>query len=164
MKMAKTKQNKEQKGKATIVITPDCVNEYKTGIYNGKEGPVIIYSDDEGRDNIYISRYTEDWDDNAEFRLNRTLHSIYGNTDLENVNQVYLYMGADSMIGCLNAAKSLSGNGKKLTIVACDCEAYSAGEIAKKLGAPIIRSECHGRKTLQGIVEKSIDIVGQLMA
>jgi hypothetical protein len=162
--MAKTKQNKEPKGKATIVITPNRVNENKTGIYNGKEGPVIIYSDEENCDNLYISRYTEIWDDNAEFRLNRALHSIYGNTDLENVKQVYLYIGTDPMIGCLKAAKSLSGNGKKLTIVACDCKADSTKEIAKKLGAPIIWSECHGRKTLQEIVEKARDIVGQLMA
>jgi hypothetical protein len=138
----KTKQN----GKATVVITYNSVAGYPEGTYQGKEGPVVIYSNDN----------TSSWDEQAENKLGNVMHGIYGRITPEDVGQVYLYVGLHARNGALRAAESLAGKGNKLTLVACDCRASQKKETAERLNVPIIWSDCGGRRTLQNIVENAL--------
>ena len=97
-----TAQKTEQaRGKATVVITYNSVRGYPAGTYQGKEGPIVIYSNSN----------TESWDSQAEGRLGSVMHGIYGRVNPEDVKQVFLYAGLNAMNGALRVAQSLSGQG-----------------------------------------------------
>jgi len=140
--MDETTQNK----KATVVITYNSVRGYPAGTYNGKNGPVIVYSNDN----------TETWEDLAEQKLGSVMHGIFGRINPEDIGQVYLYVGLHARGGALRAARILSGQGNKLTLVACDCDASEKQAAARRLGVPLIWSGCGGRRTLGEIVERAL--------
>lgn len=140
------KQKSETNGKATVIITYNSVNDYPAGTYQGKHGPVVIYSNDN----------SETWDDRAEGMLSSVLHGIYGRVNPEDVGKVYLYVGLHARRGALRAAESFSHGGNNLTVVACNCDSEIKSETATRLNAPIIWSECGGRRTLKEIVKKEL--------
>jgi hypothetical protein len=138
-----TKQN----GKATVVITYNSVKNYPAGTYEGKNGNVIIYSNENH----------SGWEERAQEKLESVMHGIYGRLDSEDVKHVYLYVGRDAKNGAEEIAQKLSDHGKNLTIVACDCQAESKKATAKRLGVPIIWSDCGGRYTLEWIVKMELN-------
>jgi hypothetical protein len=88
--------------------------------------------------------------------LGGVLHGIYGRTDPEDVEQIFLYVGKFAKHGALNVAQRLSGEGNNLSLVACDCESSGKIRVAEQIGAPIIWAECGGRQTLSDIVKARI--------
>ncbi|MBS3076601.1 hypothetical protein J4481_02575 [Candidatus Pacearchaeota archaeon] len=142
-KTGKVRKSKAQPKKATIVITYNSVENFPAGTYEGKNGPVIIYSND--------NTYT--WSREAENKLGQVLHQIYGKTDEKDVGKVYLYVGSYAKEGALRAARKYSDAGKNLTLVACSCDSGLKERTAQEIGAPIIWSECGGRRKLSEIVK-----------
>jgi hypothetical protein len=138
------KMNKDKR--ATVVITYNSVKDFPAGTYEGKNGPVIVYSHDN----------TSTWDDEAESKLGQIMHGVFGRISPEDVKQVYLYVGLYAKNGALRAAERLSKDVGKLTLVACDCDSQEKQGKAKKLGVPLIWSECGGRRKLSEIVRESI--------
>lgn len=137
-----------RKGKATIVITYNSVRNHPSGTYEGKNGPVVIYSHEN----------TRTWgEDEAESKLSQIMHGLYGRLDSQDVEQIYLYVGLYAKEGALRAAKNLASNGARLSLVACDCDAGEKELVAKRLGVPIIWSECGGRNALADIVERALN-------
>tara|TARA_Y100000310_G_C20678763_1_gene814628 strand:- start:2394 stop:2819 length:426 start_codon:yes stop_codon:yes gene_type:complete len=136
-----------QNGKATVVVTYNSVNDHPAGTYQGKNGPVVINSHEN----------TRTWGaDDAEGKLGQILHGLFGRIDSEDVDKIYLYVGANAKDGALRAAKQIAGEGNKLSLVACDCYANEKSAVAERIGAPIIWGECGGRKTLQRIVDREL--------
>jgi len=143
--MKSTKQSKTDK-RATVVITYNSVRDFPAGTYEGKSGPVIVYSHDN----------TRTWDEEAESKLGQIMHGIFGRITPEDIKQVYMYVGLYAKDGALRAAEGLAKDIGKLTLVACDCESGEKQATADRLGAPIIWSECGGRRTLAEIVRKEL--------
>jgi hypothetical protein len=143
--MENTQQNTADR-RATVVITYNSVRDFPAGTYEGKSGPVIIHSHDN----------TSTWYDEAEGKLGSIMHGIFGRVTPEDVKQVYIYAGLYAKNGALRAAERLAGEIGKLTLVACDCDAGEKKAIANRLKAPVIWSECGGRRTLAEIVRKEL--------
>lgn len=139
-----TNAMKRQKEKATLVITYNRVYGYEPGLYyRGKKEPLIICSYDN----------TETWGSEAQSKLEGILHQINGRVSPEDIKQVYLYIGKFAREGALKAAEHLSSKGNNLALVACACESEIKQQVAERIGAPIIWSECGGHYTLGEIVD-----------
>ncbi|MBU4070150.1 MAG: hypothetical protein KJ646_04170 [Nanoarchaeota archaeon] len=137
-------ENGKENGKATIVITYNSVKDFPNGTYQGKNGPVVIYSHDN----------TKTWgNQEAEGKLSQILHDIYGRADSEDVDKIYLYVGLYAKDGALNAAKNFTNKGSNLELVACDCSYSEKKNFAAQHNLPITWSECGGRNELKRIVE-----------
>tara|TARA_Y100000310_G_scaffold42446_1_gene39737 strand:+ start:3034 stop:3471 length:438 start_codon:yes stop_codon:yes gene_type:complete len=137
----------KQDGKATLVVTYNSVADFPAGTYDGKNGPVVVVSNEN----------TRTWGrEEAEQRLGSVLHNIYGRTNPEDVEQIFLYVGKFAKHGALNAAQDLAGEGNNLSLVACDCGYEDKMTIAERIDAPIIWAECGGRHTLGDIVKERI--------
>jgi hypothetical protein len=137
----------EGNGKATLVITYNSVEGYPAGTYRGGNGPVVIHSHEN----------TRTWgEEAAEGKLGQILHGIYGRISPEDVKQIYLYVGLYAKAGALRAARRIAGDGNKLTLMACDCDAREKSTFARELGVPILWSECGGRRALRRIVQEAL--------
>ncbi|GEM_PF-2134191 len=133
----------EQKEKMTFVITYNSVKGYEPGFYYGKKRPLLVCSYDN----------TSTCENEAQSKLESILQDTHVFMNPEDVERVYLYIGKYARDGALKAAERFSDQGNKLSLVACACESDIKQQTAKRIGAPIIWSECGGQYTLGEIVD-----------
>jgi hypothetical protein len=137
-----TQTQPTQEGKATIILTYNSVRNFPAGTYKAKNGPLVIYSHENART----------WGEaGAEGKLSEILHGLYDRVNPQDVEHIYLYVGLYAKEGALRAAQRLAGDGNRLTLVACDCDAGEKQAAANRIGAPIIWADCGGRGTLEEI-------------
>lgn len=130
--------------KATAVITYNSVESYPAGVYEGKNGKVIVCS----------NANTKTWGSrDAPQRLREVLHTT-GEISPENTKKVFLYVGLYAIDGAISAATELAREGCDLELVACGCDWDYKRRVARQINAPLRRSECGGLKELGRIVDE----------
>lgn len=142
----------ETKQKATVVTTYNSVKDYASGVYQGRNGRVVVVSQDN----------TKSWRNTAQLKQIETAVQLFGTITPEDVKKMYVYVGVEAMVQALDVAqiaadtKAKTGNKFDIELVACDCNAPHKELAAQIIGAKIIWCECGGRETLSEIVRKEL--------
>jgi hypothetical protein len=136
----------ENKGKTTVILTYNSVRGYDRGVYQGRDGPVAVISND--------NRQT--WGDQAPEKLAEIIREVVKNRNLDEVGKIYLYIGANAAVESVQLAQVMKAYGKDLELVACTCGAEAKDAIARDIGVPITWADCGGRQTLGEIVDRLV--------
>lgn len=139
--------------KKVLVVSYNAIR----GIPLGRSvvGNVIVHSGDYGRD-AYCrpdSRATIQEQTSAAERVSAQL-AQQCHTDLDVIEDAYVYVGASGYDGQIALMEILLGRGKRVRMVACDCLDQDKRSVTERLGVEWIMSECGGEEKLAELVRE----------
>ena len=127
--------------KTHLVLTYNNVEKYPAGVYQGKKNKVIVHSQDK--------RYYNE----SPKKLSELLHSIYGQVNMEKIDNAVVYAGLNALEGALNVASGLVHDGKSVKVVACSCQGEQKRRFSRDRNVEINWCECGGEDTLGEMVK-----------
>lgn len=134
-----------------MIVTYNAMKSVPVGRH--ENGKVIVYSGDYGR-----AKYTgipfvgSDQKTDAERKMAELKQDLA--VDTQNIDEAYVYVGSAAMHGAMELIRDLLKAGKKVHMVACDCDSETKRQFAKNLSLPWIESECGGRETCTRLVSE----------
>lgn len=135
-----------------LLVTYNAMDGVPLGRY--EKGRVIAYSGDYGRAK-YMTLVPTPIDDQQRTDAERTVRQLQTDieTDLSNIEEAYVYVGAAAMDGAMELVRSLQSAGKKVHMVACDCMEVDKVAFAFMFGiTEVMWCECGGRDTCAHLV------------
>lgn len=134
-----------------MIVTYNAMQGVPVGRH--ENGKVIVYSGDYGR-----AKYTgipfvgSDQKTDAERKMAELKQDLA--VDTQNIDEAYIYVGSAAMHGAMELIRDLLKVGKKVHMVACDCDGATKRQFANNLSVPWIESECGGRETCARLISE----------
>ena len=144
----------------TMLVTYNRMEGIPIGRH--EEGGVVVYSGDYGRSKysalapLFLTPLGGALACEQERAAETTLASVANDlsVDIPNIDSAYVYVGVAAMNGAMELIRGLQAAGKKVTMVACDCDEETKSQFADDLGIKVIWSECGGRTTCADLVRQ----------
>ena len=137
--------------KKILIVTYNAMHDVPVGRH--ENGKVIVYSGDYGR-----AKYTgipfvgSNQKTDAEKKMAELKQDLAADT--QDIDEAYVYVGAAAMHGAMELIRDLLKVGKKVHMVACDCDCEAKRQFADNFSIPWIESECGGRETCARLVSE----------
>jgi len=148
--MEKQKIRKVEKTvkKKALLVSYNPVGDFTIGRFEGKH--VNILSGNHYHNCIGSEkRRVRD----AEEELGALVHGLK-TKDLDSVDQIIAYVGKCGFDRAVKVIERFVNEGRKVTMVACDCNWSAKQHIASRLGIPLVECSCGGESKMGEIAER----------
>jgi hypothetical protein len=133
-----------------MIVTYNAMRGVPVGRH--ENGNVIVYSGDYGRAKYAgIPFIPSQQEEEAERKMSELKQDLVA--DVQNIDEAYIYVGAAAMNGAMALIRDLIKIGKKVHMVACDCDFRIKQQFAEEHSLKWIESECGGRETCARLVD-----------
>ncbi len=133
-----------------LLVTYNAMDGIPTGRH--EVGNVIVYSGDYGRQKYAgVPGIPPEQAREAEAKVAELRQDIA--VDVDNIDEAWVYVGQAAMGGAVELIRDLQRMGKKIHMIACDCDKTAKENLAASLRIiKIIWCECGGRFTCAELV------------